>query len=115
MYGVLDLLLYSLVKPRCFDSNIDDMAELECDHGLRQYKNKTWYAVMCYHIRSCETFSFQKKSTIIFCTKTVKQKKLKKLKLNTREWKILYWLYLTLGKEWNFTFILLFWNWIGLF
>ena len=40
MYGVLDLLLYSLVKPRCFDSNIDDMAELECDHGLPQYKNK---------------------------------------------------------------------------
>ena len=40
MYGVLDLLLYSLVKPRCFDSNIDDMSELECDHGLPQYKNK---------------------------------------------------------------------------
>ena len=53
-------------------------------------------------ISDLETFSFQIKFTIIFCTKTVTkqfQHITKKLKLNKTEWKIVYWLYLTLVKE----------------
>lgn len=57
---------------------------------------------MCYHARSYETFFLSKEIHDYFLYKNSYKTVLaheKKPKLNTTEWKILYRLYLTLGKE----------------